>query len=122
MSSSLPPILIFGQLEDIRSQPVDAGTGGTSVAGNTMARVEKELDKELGTSGFGSAINPNAPVNDLTSMVKKKKPKPEASVNPLVPDASINPLVPDAASLPSLGKRKAEEPDIDREEKKQRTE
>ncbi|CAG7847728.1 SubName: Full=Uncharacterized protein {ECO:0000313/EMBL:CCA67886.1} [Serendipita indica DSM 11827] len=119
------------KLEDIRATPAD-GVGGT-----TMDRVGRELDKELNASGFGAPLAPDQPVNDLTSMVKKKKPKPAPGqpapgVNPLVPDAKafnplvpdakpFNPLVPDSGSLPSLGKRKAEE-DGDRDEKKQRVE
>jgi hypothetical protein len=90
-----------------------------------MDRVGRELDEELKNSGFGAPLAADQPVNDLTSMVKKKKPKPAAPVaNPLVPNAAakqFNPLVPDAASLPSLGKRKAEE-DPDRDEKKKRVE
>jgi HAT1-interacting factor 1 len=109
--------LTSGQLEDIRAIPAD-GAGGT-----TMDRVGRELDEELKNSGFGAPLAADQPVNDLTSMVKKKKPKPAATVvNPLVPiAAAVNPLVPDAASLPSLGKRKAEE-DPDRDEKKKRVE
>lgn len=111
--------LTSGQLEDIRAIPAD-GVGGT-----TMDRVGRELDEELKNSGFGAPLAADQPVNDLTSMVKKKKPKPAAAVaNPLIPDAAaVNPLVPDAsvASLPSLGKRKAEE-DPDRDEKKKRVE
>jgi hypothetical protein len=119
--------LTSGQLEDIRAIPTD-GVGGT-----TMDRVGRELDEELKNSGFGVPLATDQPVNDLTSMVKKKKPKPAAAVanplipnaaavNPLVPDAKpFNPLVPDTASLPSLGKRKAEE-DPDRDEKKKRVE
>jgi hypothetical protein len=91
-----------------------------------MDRVGRELDEELKNSGFGAPLAADQPVNDLTSMVKKKKPKPAAVANPLVPNAApdakpFNPLVPDSASLPSLGKRKAEE-DPDRDEKKKRVE
>lgn len=94
-----------------------------------MDRVTRELDDELKKSGFGAPLAADQPVNDLTSMVKKKKPKPAANplvpdvpaFNPLVPDKPVNPLVPDSGSLPSLGKRKAED-NPDRDEKKQRVE
>lgn len=79
-----------------------------------MDRVKSELDKEL--SGFGAPVAADQPVNDLSSMVKKKKPKPPADAAPV-----INPLVPDATPLPSLGKRKAEE-EPEREDKKQKVE
>jgi hypothetical protein len=98
--------LTYPQLEDIRATPAD-GVGGT-----TMDRVGRELDQELSSSGFGAALAPDQPVNDLSSMVKKKKPKPAA------PPPAANPLVPD---LPTLGKRKAEE-EPERDEKKQRVE
>lgn len=92
------------KLEDLRATPADVGT--------TMDRVGRELDQELNASGFGAALAPDQPVNDLSSMVKKKKPKPAA------PAPGVNPLVPD---LPTLGKRKAED-EPERDEKKQKIE
>jgi hypothetical protein len=76
-----------------------------------MDRVGRELDQELSSSGFGAALAPDQPVNDLSSVVKRKKPKP-------APPPTGNPLVPE---LPTLGKRKAEE-EPERDEKKQRVE
>jgi len=97
------------QLEDIRATPADG------FVGTTMDRVGRELDQELKSSGFGPALAPDQPVNDLTSMVKKKKPKTA------IPPPAVNPLVPETANLPTLGKRKAEE-EPERDEKKQRVE
>lgn len=97
-----------GKLEDIRATPADG------IAGTTMDKVSRELDKELNSSGFGAPLPADQPVNDLTSMVKKKKPKAPP------PAPAFNPLVPDA-HLPGPGKRKAED-DPEREEKKQRVE
>lgn len=99
------------QLEDIRATQADG------VAGTTMDRVSRELDKELNSNGFGAPVAADQPVNDLSSMVKKKKPKaPAGDAAPV-----FNPLVPDATPLPSLGKRKAEE-EPEREDKKQKVE
>lgn len=78
-----------------------------------MDKVGRELDQELSSSGFGAALAPDQPVNDLSSMVKKKK-KPK----PAPPAPIANPLVPD---LPTLGKRKAED-EPERDEKKQKIE
>ncbi|KAG8857929.1 hypothetical protein FRB91_010625 [Serendipita sp. 411] len=106
------------KLEDIRATLAD-GAGGT-----TMDRVSRELDQELNAGGFGPSVAIDQPVNDLTAMVKKKKPKATlaSGFNPLVPDAAVkNPLVPDSDTLPSLGKRKAEE-DQGRDDKKQKVE
>jgi hypothetical protein len=97
-------------VEDIRANPVDG------VVGTTMDRVKKELDNEL-SNGFGAPLAADQPVNDLSSMVKKKKPKPP----PTDAAPAFNPLVPDATALPSLGKRKAEE-EPEREDKKQKVE
>jgi HAT1-interacting factor 1 len=64
-----------------------------------MDRVKGELDRELALLGVGAAA-PDAPVNDLTGLVKKKKkPVPAA-----VPGASSS-----NANATSLGKRKAED-------------
>lgn len=58
----------------------------------------KALDKELGTGQASSATVANAPVHDLTSIVKKKKkPAPEAT-------SEAN----DSETL-AAGKRKAED-------------
>jgi len=63
-----------------------------------MDRVKCELDRELGLLGAGP-VAPDAPVNDLTGLVKKKKKQiPTAD-----PDASSS-----TAEATSLGKRKAE--------------
>lgn len=60
-----------------------------------MDRVKGELDRELGLLGAG-LVAPDAPVNDLTGLVKKKKkPVPAATPETGLKDTS-------------LGKRKAE--------------
>jgi HAT1-interacting factor 1 len=64
-----------------------------------MDRVKGELDRELALLGAGP-VAPDAPVNDLTRLVKKKK-KPAPAV---APEASS----PNAETT-SLGKRKAED-------------
>ena len=69
-----------------------------------MDRVKGELDRELGLLGAGP-VAPDAPVNDLTGLVKKKK-KPVPAVG-LDTGSST-------AEATSLGKRKAEdEPAVD---------
>lgn len=64
-----------------------------------MDRVKGELDRELGLLGAGP-VAPDAPVNDLTDLVKKKKkPVPAAA-----PDAGSS-----TVESTSLGKRKADD-------------
>jgi len=69
-----------------------------------MDRVKGELDRELGLLGAGP-VAPDAPVNDLTGLVKKrKKPAPTAA-----PDTGSS-----TAEATHLGKRKAEdEPSVE---------
>ena len=64
-----------------------------------MDRVKGELDRELGLLGAGP-VAPDAPVNDLTGLVKKKKKQAQVAA----PDASSS-----TAEATSLGKRKAED-------------
>ena len=64
-----------------------------------MDRVKGELDRELGLLGAGP-VAPDAPVNDLTGLVKKKKKQAPAAD----PNASLS-----IAEATSLGKRKAED-------------
>jgi len=69
-----------------------------------MDRVKGELDRELGLLGAGP-VAPDAPVNDLTGLVKKKKKQ--------APDAAPN-ATSSTVEATSLGKRKAEdEPAVD---------
>ncbi len=64
-----------------------------------MDRVKGELDREFGLLGAGP-VAPDAPVNDLTGLVKKKKKQaPTAD-----PNASLS-----TTEATSLGKRKAED-------------
>ena len=64
-----------------------------------MDRVKGELDRELGLLGAGP-VAPDAPVNDLTGLVKKKKKQAPAAA----PNASSS-----NAEATSLGKRKADD-------------
>lgn len=64
-----------------------------------MDRVKGELDRELGLLGAGP-VAPDAPVNDLTGLVKKKKKQ----APPAAPNAGSS-----NAEATSLGKRKADD-------------
>ena len=64
-----------------------------------MDRVKGELDRELGLLGAGP-VAPDAPVNDLTGLVKKKK-KQAPAATPNVTSSN--------EEATSLGKRKAED-------------
>lgn len=75
------------KVEELKTVPVEPSESAPDM-------VAKALDKELNAAPSSSKSSAPAPVNDLTSMVKKKKKAPEAS---------------EANGTTSSGKRKAED-------------
>ena len=68
-----------------------------------MDRVKGELDRELGLLGAGP-VGPDAPVNDLTGLVKKKKKQAPAAAPAETQNATSS-----NTEATSLGKRKADD-------------